>query len=74
MSQTWFAEKERIVSTAAMAGSGAVGGMIGSVLAPIIVNNDPDNIPVLNTVFPVLRHTTTYNKMRSFLKSYYWMR
>ena len=59
MSQTWFAEKERIVSTAAMAGSGAVGGMIGSILAPIIVNNDPDNIPLLNTIFPVFRDTTT---------------
>jgi len=54
VSQTWFAEKERIISTAAMAGSGAVGGMIGSVLAPVIVNNDPNNIPILNTVFPVL--------------------
>ena len=57
VSQTWFGESERILSTAAMAGSGAVGGMIGSILAPVIVNDDPANIPILQTVLPCIRNT-----------------
>ena len=59
MSQTWFGESERIVSTAAMAGSGAVGGMIGSILAPVIVNDNPANIPILQTVLPCIRRADT---------------
>ena len=59
VSQTWFGESERIVSTAAMAGSGAVGGMIGSILAPVIVNDDPNNIPILQTVLPCIRSVDT---------------
>ena len=50
MSQTWFGEAERIWSTAAMAGSGAVGGMIGSVMAPLVVGDNPANIPTLQTI------------------------
>ena len=42
------------MSTAAMAGAAAAGGMIGSVLAPLIVQDDPKNIPILNTVLPSL--------------------
>ena len=57
VSQTWFGESERILSTAAMAGSGAVGGMIGSILAPVIVNDDPANIPILQTVLPCIRNS-----------------
>jgi len=52
VSQAWFAEKERLISTAAMSGSGALGGMIGSVISPIIVRDDPSNIPILNAVLP----------------------
>ena len=37
-----------------MAGAAAFGGMIGSVLAPLIVRSNPANIPVLNTVLPSL--------------------
>ena len=37
-----------------MAGAAAAGGMIGSVLAPLIVRKEPSNIPVLNTVLPCL--------------------
>ena len=59
VSQTWFGESERIVSTAAMAGSGAVGGMIGSILAPVIVNDNPANIPILQTVLPCIRSADT---------------
>ena len=59
VSQTWFGESERIVSTAAMAGSGAVGGMIGSILAPVIVNDNPANIPILQTVLPCIRNVDT---------------
>ena len=43
-----------MLSTAAMAGAAAFGGMIGSVVAPIIVRDDPANIPILNTVLPCL--------------------
>lgn len=50
VSQTWFGEAERIWSTAAMAGSGAVGGMIGSVMAPLVVGDNPANIPTLQTI------------------------
>ena len=59
VSQTWFGESERIISTAAMAGSGAVGGMIGSIMAPMIVNDDPANIPILQTVLPCIRNADT---------------
>ena len=37
-----------------MAGAAAFGGMIGSVVAPLIVQGDPANIPLLNTVLPSL--------------------
>ena len=42
-----------------MAGSGAVGGMIGSILAPVIVNDNPANIPILQTVLPCIRSADT---------------
>ena len=35
--------------------SGALGGMIGSVISPIIVRDDPSNIPILNAVLPTFR-------------------
>ena len=54
ISQGWFPEEERILSTAAMACASAFGGMLGSVLAPLIVRKDKTNIPILNTVLPSL--------------------
>ena len=35
--------------------SGALGGMIGSVISPIIIRDDPSNIPILNAVLPTFR-------------------
>jgi len=54
VSQVWFSEKERILSTAAMAGAPALGAAIGSVVTPFIVNKRAGNIPVLNVVYPAL--------------------
>jgi len=54
ISQVWFAEKERIVSTAAMAGAPALGAAIGSGVTPFIVNDDPQRIPILNVVYPTM--------------------
>jgi len=52
VSQVWFSERERIFTTAAMAGAAAFGAMIGSLLAPVIVSSSPSNIPLLNIIFP----------------------
>jgi len=54
VSQVWFSERERILSTAAMAGAPALGAAIGSVATPFIVNGKAENIPLLNVVFPSL--------------------
>ena len=54
VSQVWFPERERLVSTAALAGAPALGAMIGSVVAPQLVREDPNNIPILNIAFPCL--------------------
>merc|ERR1712215_253288 len=54
VSQVWFAERERMLTTAAMAGAPALGAAIGSVVAPIIVNDKSENIPYLNLAFPAL--------------------
>ena len=60
VSQVWFAERERMLTTAAMAGAPALGAAIGSVVAPIIVSEKSENIPYLNLAFPALGLVRTY--------------
>ena len=61
VSQVWFAERERMLTTAAMAGAPALGAAIGSVVAPIIVSEKSENIPYLNLAFPALGLVRTYS-------------
>ena len=50
MSQTWFGERERPITTALIGLSPVVGGLIGQGIAPVVMNDNPDNLPVLNAV------------------------
>ena len=71
VSQVWFSEKERILSTAAMAGAPALGAAIGSVVTPFIVNKRAGNIPVLNVVYPALGLVLSPHTMLNTMLSYY---
>ncbi|XP_040579665.1 solute carrier family 49 member A3 [Lepeophtheirus salmonis] len=53
VSQVWFSEKERPISTALMAMSQMVGALIGQGMSTLIVRDDPKNIPMLNLLLPM---------------------
>ena len=48
LSQTWFSEKERPISTALIGLSPVLGGLSGQALSPLVMNDNPDNLPILN--------------------------
>ena len=50
VSQTWFGEKERAISTPIMGLSPVLGGMIGQAVSPIVLQDNPDKVPILNIV------------------------
>ena len=50
LSQTWFSEKERPISTALIGLSPVLGGLTGQALSPLVMNDNPDNLPILNIV------------------------
>ena len=50
LSQTWFSEKERPISTALIGLSPVLGGLSGQALSPLVMNDNPDNLPILNIV------------------------
>ena len=55
LSQTWFSEKERPISTALIGLSPVLGGLSGQALSPLVMNDNPDNLPILNIVTKPVR-------------------
>jgi FLVCR family MFS transporter 7 len=50
VSQTWFGEKERAISTPILGLAPVLGGMMGQAISPAVMSDDPSNLPILNVV------------------------
>lgn len=59
VSQTWFGEQERPLTTTLLGLAPVLGGMTGQALAPLIMNDKPENLPYLNlaTASPLILTT-----------------
>ena len=53
-SQVWFGEHERMISTPILALAPLFGAILGQGLSPMIVRDDPDQIPFLNIYVVIL--------------------
>lgn len=49
-SQVWFGEQERAISTPILGLSPVLGGMVGQGLAPLVINHNSKNVPLLNII------------------------
>ena len=51
VSQNWFSGVQRIMATTILAMSSPVGVMLASLITPLLVKEDPNNIPIQNWVY-----------------------